>query len=77
MEFSRQEYWSGLPFSFSRGSSDSGIESRSPALWADASPSELLLKYSKQSNSGKDFEVETSLEHSGEQQEGQKGGRVR
>ena len=32
MGFSRQEYWNGLPFSPSRGSSDVGIEPRSPAL---------------------------------------------
>ena len=32
MGFSRQEYCSGLPFSFSRGSSHMGIEPTSPAL---------------------------------------------
>ena len=34
VEFSRQEYWSGLPFSLP------GIEPRSPALQADYLPSE-------------------------------------
>ena len=40
MGFSRQEYWSGLPF-FSPGDlPDPGIEPRSPALEADSLPSE-------------------------------------
>jgi len=34
MEFSRQEYWSALPFDVS----DSGIESRSPAIQVDSLP---------------------------------------
>ena len=38
--FSRQEYWSGLPFPSPGDLSDPGIESRSPALQADALPSE-------------------------------------
>ena len=41
MEFSRQEYWSGLPFPSPRDLSDPGIELRSPALQADALPSEV------------------------------------
>ena len=40
MEFSRQEYWSGLPFPSSGVLSEPGIELRSPALWADALLSE-------------------------------------
>ena len=40
MEFSRQEYWSGLPFPSPGDLPDSGIESRSPALRADDLPSE-------------------------------------
>ena len=32
MEFSRQEYWSGLPFPSPGDLSDPGIEHRSPAL---------------------------------------------
>ena len=40
MEFSRQEYWSGLPFPSPGDLPDPGIESRSPALQADALPSE-------------------------------------
>ena len=40
MEFSRQEYWNGLPFPSPEDLPDPGIEARSPALWADTSPSE-------------------------------------
>ena len=39
--FSRQEYWSGLPFSSPGDLSDPGIEPRSPALQTDSLPSEL------------------------------------
>ena len=40
MEFSRQEYWGGLPFPFPGDLPDPGIKPRSPALRADALPSE-------------------------------------
>ena len=40
MEFSRQEYWSGLPFPSPRDLSDPGIEPGSPTSWADALMSE-------------------------------------
>ena len=40
MEFSRQEYWSGLPFPSPGDLPDPGIKPRSPALQADALPSE-------------------------------------
>ena len=40
MGFSRQEYWSGLPFPSPGDLSDLGIEPRSPALQADALTSE-------------------------------------
>ena len=40
MEFSRQESWSGLPFPSPEDLSDPGIEPGSPALRADALPSE-------------------------------------
>ena len=40
MEFSRQEYWSGLPFPSPGDLPDAGIEPGSPALQADALPSE-------------------------------------
>ena len=36
MKFSRQEYWCGLPFPSPGDLPDPGIESRSPALQADA-----------------------------------------
>ena len=40
MEFFRQQYWSGLPFPFPGDLLDPGIEPRSPALQANALPSE-------------------------------------
>ena len=40
MGFSRQEYWSGLPFPSPRDLPDSGIEPRFPALQADSLPTE-------------------------------------
>ena len=40
MEFSRQEYWSGLPFPSPGDLPDPGIEPGSPALQADALTSE-------------------------------------
>ena len=39
-EFSRQEYWSGLPFPSSGELPDPGIKPRSPALQADSLLSE-------------------------------------
>ena len=41
MGFSRQEYWSGLPFPSPGDIPDSGIKPRSPALQADSLPTEL------------------------------------
>ena len=38
MEFSRQEYWSGLPFPSPGDLPNPGIKSRSPALQADSLP---------------------------------------
>ena len=40
MEFSRQEYWSGLPFPSPGDLPEAGIEPGSPALQADSLPSE-------------------------------------
>ena len=40
MEFSRQEYWSGLSFPSPGDLPNPGIEPGSPALQADALPSE-------------------------------------
>ena len=42
--FSRQEYWSGLPFHSSGDLPDPGIEPGSPALQADSLPIELQGK---------------------------------
>ena len=41
MGFSRQEYWSGLPFLSPGNLPDPGIQSRSPALQADSLSTEL------------------------------------
>ena len=41
MEFSRQEYCSGLPFSSPGDLPDTGIDPRSPELQVDSLPSEL------------------------------------
>ena len=40
MGFSKQEYWSGLPFPSPGDLPNPGIEPRSPTLQADALPSE-------------------------------------
>ena len=40
MEFSRQEYWSGLPLPSPGHLPTPAIKPGSPALWADALPSE-------------------------------------
>ena len=40
MEFSRQEYWSGLPYPSPGDLPDPGIEPGSPAFQADALPAE-------------------------------------
>ena len=45
MGFSRQEYWSGLPFLFPRNLPNPGIEPRSPALQEDSLPTELQGKH--------------------------------
>ena len=60
MGFSRQEYWSGLPFPSPGDLPNPGIEPGSPTLYADALPSELPGKSkSKKSrsitNSGRRF----------------------
>ena len=50
MEFSRQEYWSVLPFPSLGDYPHSGIQSRSPALQADSSPSRF---HNTQYNTGR------------------------
>ena len=54
MEFSSQEYWSGLPLPSLGDLPDPGIELRSPALQADALPSEPP---------GKPFVIETKVQN--------------
>ena len=49
MEFSRQEYWSGLPFPPPRDFPNPGIEPGSPTLQADALLSEPPGKPQKMS----------------------------
>ena len=44
VEFSRQEYWSVLPFPSPGDLPNSGVEHGSPKLQADSSPSESLGK---------------------------------
>ena len=48
MGFSRQEYWSGLPFPSPGDLPNPGIESRSPTLQADTLPSEPPGKISRE-----------------------------
>ena len=50
MEFSRQEYWSGLPFPSPADLPDPGVEPSSPALWADSLLSEPPGKPNKHNN---------------------------
>ena len=45
MGFSRQEYWSGLPFPSAGDLPDPGIKPRSPALQAEALTSENAILY--------------------------------
>ena len=45
MEFSRQEYWSGLPFPSPGYLPNSGIKQESPALQVDSLPTELWGKH--------------------------------
>ena len=44
MEFSRPEYWSGLPFPSPEDLPNPGIKPRSPALQANSLPAEPLVK---------------------------------
>jgi len=42
MEFSKEKYWSGLPFQSPGDLSNTGIKPRFPALQVDSSASELF-----------------------------------
>ena len=55
MGFSRQEYWSGLPFPSPGDLPDLGLEPRSPALQADALTSEPHLKKKKKEKEAKEI----------------------
>ena len=52
MEFSRQEYWSGLPFPSPGDLPNLGIEAESPTLQADALPIVLLKTLKKKTLKG-------------------------
>ena len=54
MAFSRQEYWGGLPFPSPGDLPDPGIKPRSPALQADALPSDKRPKIPDLSNVKRD-----------------------
>ena len=56
MGFSRQEYWSGLPFPSPGDLPNPGIKPGSPALQADSLPTEPWGKPSKCLNTGKEKE---------------------
>ena len=52
MGFSRQEYWSGLPFPSPGDLTDPGIEPRSPALQADSVLAEPLGHINRKNTDG-------------------------
>ena len=54
MGFSRQNYWSGLPFPPPGDLSDPGIEPGSPAMQADSLPSEPPKKQGRLNGFGSD-----------------------
>ena len=57
MDFSRQEFWSGLPFPSSGNLSDPGLEPTRPALQADSSPSEPPGLERNQERAGRERDV--------------------
>ena len=61
MGFSRQEYWSGLPFPSPGGLPDPGIEPWSPALEADALTSEPPGKSFKKKKKSRDITLSTNV----------------
>ena len=63
MGFSRQEYWSGLPFPSPGDLPDPGIELGSPALQADALTSEPPGKQFYKVGINRETEVQTGYTH--------------
>ena len=67
MGFSRQEYWSGLPFPSPGDLPNPAIDPRSPALQTDALPSEpyvlmtMILKLTSLSRAGQHYLVSRHL----------------
>ena len=65
MGFSRQEYWSGLPFPSSGDLPDPGFEPRSPALQADAltsePPGKPITEYLKQKNKSVNWKITSHI----------------
>ena len=61
MEFSRQEYWNGLPFPSLEDLPDPGIEPRSPALQEDSLPQEPPGKRKDEAQSRSCTVVETEV----------------
>ena len=57
MRFSRQEYWSELPFPSPGNLPNPGIEAGSPALQADALPAELPRKPILESKTSSNYGV--------------------
>ena len=57
MEFSRKEYWNGLPFPSPGDLPNPGIEPRSPALQADALSSEPPGKLKKNTHNIKLYQA--------------------
>ena len=67
MEFSRQEYWSGLPFPSPGNVPNPGIKPRSPTLQADSLPTEppekptwghrSIIIQNKQANSKRELDL--------------------
>ena len=61
MGFSRQEYWSGLPFPSPEDLPDSGIEPGSPALQEDSVPAELPEKLNEKKKQKQKQENQTAF----------------
>ena len=66
MEFSRQEYWSGLPFPSPGDLLDPGIEPRSPSLWADSLPTEQPGNTKKKKKKKKKPPIKKTTKNRGE-----------